>query len=446
MGKYFGTDGVRGIANIKLTSRLAYRIGRYIGQYPNGKKNKILIGRDTRISGAMLDAGLISGITSSGGDVYELGITSTPCVSYLVENGDYDFGIMISASHNPFFDNGIKIFSPSGEKLSSDIEDLIEKYIDSEDDYLPLVENDQIGRVISSKNLVEQYLDYLVSKANPSIKNIKICMDCANGSASALAERLFLDKLNFEKLDIVFSDYNGLNINAGCGSTHMEKLCEIVKNGDYDLGIAFDGDADRVLFVNSSGNIVDGDALMYLNARYLKKHNLLNDNKIVITVMSNLGLKIALKEADIGYEEVTVGDKYVQACLKEKKLSLGGEQSGHIIFASDLNTGDGLLSAIKTLNVLADENLTIEELLKDLTIYPQIIKNVGVSNKDAIMQNQEIKEKIISLEASLQGKGRILVRPSGTEQLIRVMVEASSIEKCKEIADILAELINQASY
>lgn len=445
MGKYFGTDGVRGIANDKLTSRLAYRIGRFLGQYPNGKKTKILIGRDTRLSGSMLDCALISGVTSSGGDVYELGITTTPSISYLVENGDYDFGVMISASHNPFFDNGIKIFSPNGEKCPADIEGEIEKYIESDSDYLPLPKNAGLGRLVIAQSEVEKYLDYVSSKAKGDYSKIRALIDCANGSASVTAKRVFIDRLGLNA-DIIFDEFDGTNINNNCGSTHLENLKMKVKKGKYDIGIAFDGDADRCLFVDEDGNDVDGDMTMYINAMYLKKAGKLKDNKIVLTVMSNLGLKKVLEQKGLSYEEVSVGDKYVQAKLKEKHLSLGGEQSGHVIFNEDLNTGDGMLTAIHTLNVMCAENASLKQLNADFVKYPQVLQNVGVSNKEAIMENEDLKKRIKNLEDGLNGDGRILVRPSGTEQLVRVMVEAKSIEICKSIAGELVSFINGLSY
>lgn len=445
MGKYFGTDGVRGIANDKLTSRLAYRIGRFLGQYPNGKKTKILIGRDTRLSGSMLDCALISGVTSSGGDVYELGITTTPSISYLVENGDYDFGVMISASHNPFFDNGIKIFSPNGEKCPADIEAEIEKYIESDSDYLPLPKNAGLGRLVIAQSEVEKYLDYVSSKAKGDYSKIRALIDCANGSASVTAKRVFIDRLGLNA-DIIFDEFDGTNINNNCGSTHLDNLKMKVKNGGYDIGIAFDGDADRCLFVDEDGNDVDGDMTMYINAMYLKKTEKLKDNKIVLTVMSNLGLKKVLEQKGLSYEEVSVGDKYVQAKLKEKHLSLGGEQSGHVIFNEDLNTGDGMLTAIHTLNVMCAENASLKQLNADFVKYPQVLQNVGVSNKEAIMENKDLKKRIKALEDGLNGDGRILVRPSGTEQLVRVMVEAKSIEICKSIASELVSFINGLSY
>lgn len=445
MGRYFGTDGVRGPVNDKLTANLAYRIGRFIGQYPHGHKNRILIGRDTRISGNMLDAALIAGITSSGGDVYELGVTTTPSISYLVENEHFDFGIMISASHNPFFDNGIKIFAPNGEKLSSEVENLIEDYISSPTDYLPLVANQKLGRLIISKPLIGKYLDYLASKATGDFSSLKVAIDCAHGSACVTARALFIDRLHLHA-DLFNEDFNGVNINDNCGSTHLNFLSKKVVEGGYDLGIAFDGDADRCLFVNGKGQIVDGDATMFINARYLRSKKRLKDDKIVLTVMSNFGLKKALQQDGLQYEEVAVGDKYVQACLRSSHLSLGGEQSGHVIFNEDLNTGDGQLTAIHTLNILAEEHQSIEELAKDFYIYPQVLKNVVVSNKEAIMENEGLLALIHDLELSLLGNGRILVRPSGTEQLIRVMVEATSLQICNDICNRVVDYVENLNY
>jgi len=445
MGKYFGTDGVRGIANVKLTATLAYRIGRYIGQYPNGRKNRILIGRDTRLSGNMLDSSLIAGITVSGSDVYELGVTTTPSISYLVENKHYDFGIMISASHNPFFDNGIKIFALTGEKLSNDIELLIEEYIDRPVDDLPLIPNDGLGRLIIAKEQINDYLDFLASKAEGDYSSLKVLIDCAHGSSSVTAKKLFIDRLHMQAT-IMNDNFNGLNINDNCGSTHMGMICEKVKQGDYDLGLAFDGDADRLILVDHDGNVVDGDGTMFINAMYLKEQGKLKDNKLVITVMSNFGLKKILEAKGIGYEEVSVGDKYVQACLRDKNLSIGGEQSGHVIFNQDLNTGDGMLTAIHTINVILAKKKSLHDLVNEFKVYPQVLQNVGVSNKEAIMSHHGLLDLIKKLSDSLNGNGRILVRPSGTEQLVRVMVEAGDIDTCKAIAGELVNYINGISY
>lgn len=445
MGKYFGTDGVRGPANEKLTALLAYRIGRYIGQYPQGKKNKIIIGRDTRISGSMLAAALIAGITSSGGDVFEVGVTTTPSISYLVENKGFDFGIMISASHNPFYDNGIKIFAPNGEKLSSAIELEIEKYIDAPIDELPLASNKKIGQLFIDKELINYYIDFLASKAEGDLSHMRLAIDCAHGSAAVTAKELFINKLHLNA-DLFNADFSGTDINDNCGSTHLNFIKSKVLQGHYDLGIAFDGDADRCLFIDRFGNVIDGDATMYLNALFMKKHHSLRKDTIVLTVMSNFGLKKALHEKGLNYEEVSVGDKYVQARLKGSQLSLGGEQSGHVIFYDDLNTGDGQLTAIHLLNILAEEKKTIRELTKDLIIFPQTLKNIVVPNKEAIMEHQGLKDCIKEQERTLNGDGRILVRCSGTEQLIRVMVEATDLKICNEITDKIAAYISYISY
>lgn len=441
MGKYFGTDGVRGFANEVLTTDIAYRIGRFIGNYPQGHKNKIVIGRDTRISGDMLDAALIAGLTRSGAIVYELGITTTPSISYLVEKEGFDFGIMISASHNPYYDNGIKIFGPNGEKLSSEIELLIEKYIDRLLDDLPSYKNKDIGRVIASEDLIYKYLGFLKRSAK-DLSSLNVLVDCAHGSASVVARRLFSDLLDIN-VEYINETFNGIDINHRCGSTHIDQLVQEIKKDEYDLGIAFDGDADRLIVVSPTGKIIDGDHLMYLSALNFKKHGTLKDNTIVLTTMSNLGLKIALKKENIKFIEVDVGDKNVQACLKNKGLTLGGEQSGHIIYYDDLNTGDGLLSAIKVMNILVEENKTLDELVKDLHVLPQLLKNEVVVNKTAVMESEELKAIVEEVQNELGENGRILVRPSGTEQLIRVMVEAETKQLCELYVNKVIALVKE---
>ncbi len=438
MRKYFGTDGARGLANVELTSKIAYRIGRFIGQYPNGKKNRVLISRDTRLSGDMLLASLVAGITSSGSDVYDEGISTTPSISYLVESQNFDYGIMISASHNPYYDNGIKIFSKIGEKLSSDIEQLIEAYIEDPYDNLPTQSN-HIGHWFHGKELRSDYQRFLLSKTQ-DYNGLRILIDGANGSASTIVPSLF------EKLDVK-AEYihvipNGVNINDQCGSTHLKSLIKTIQQKEYDIGFAFDGDADRLIVVAPDGTVIDGDSILYICAKYLKEKGLLKNNTIVITVMSNLGLKKALDEAGIRYEITTVGDKYVQAKLKEKGLSLGGEQSGHIIFLDDLNTGDGILTAIKIMNIMTETGKSIKELVEGLHIYPQKLRNVSVRNKEFILSHQGLKQLIHDLEENiLKGNGRILLRASGTESLIRVMCEAESIEICNQICDAIVDYI-----
>lgn len=439
MGKYFGTDGVRGLANQELTTRIAYRIGRFIGQYPNGKKNRIIIARDTRLSGEMLLASLVSGITASGSDVYDEGVSTTPSISYLVKERQFDYGIMISASHNPFYDNGIKIFSSEGEKLSNDIELLIEDYIDRIQDDLP-VDSNRIGRWFHGKDLLNDYQRFLMSKITEDLSSLRILVDGANGSASKVVPDLFSKiGLNAEYIHIV---PNGRNINEQCGSTHLTSLMETIQRKEYDIGLAFDGDADRLMIVSPDGTLVDGDAIIYLCACYLKDKGLLKDNKVVITVMSNLGLKKALDAKGINYEITTVGDKYVQAKMKELHLSLGGEQSGHIIFLDDLNTGDGILTAIKVMCIMKNTGKSLKELLEGLTIYPQKLRNVVVRNKEYVLQHAGLKKLVEDLEKNvLKGNGRILLRASGTESLIRVMCEAETNEICDKICNELVTYI-----
>ena len=439
MAKYFGTDGARGVAGEQITGHLAYRIGRYIGQYPNGKKNKILIARDTRISGKLLADAVGVGVVSSGSDVYDIGVSTTPSVSYLVRKHGFDYGVMISASHNPYYDNGIKVFNSEGEKLEAEIEEKIETYIDNPLDDLPLMSNEHIGRHMPSDKLVDEYVDFLVSKADPRVKNLRVFIDCSNGSSSEIAPRV-LERLGVD-FKVVANHPDGLNINDHCGSTKIENNVEPVKAGKYDVAFAFDGDADRCLAITGDGELVNGDQLIYMNAINLKKHGKLSGNTVVMTVMSNLGLKKALEAEGLNYHETAVGDKYVQMDMKAHSLSIGGEQSGHIIFLDDLNTGDGVLTMIHTLNVIASENKPIGELIKNLKIYPQSLKNVVVTNKEAVLNNVGFKEKVKELEASLKGNGRILVRPSGTEPKIRVMCEAPTQEQCDEITSVLSAYV-----
>lgn len=441
MPKYFGTDGVRGVAGEFITNTLAFKIGRYIGQYPNGHKNKILIARDTRISGESLANSVGAGAVSSGSDVYNIGVSTTPSVSFLVRKHKFDYGVMISASHNPYYDNGIKIFNSEGEKLDASIEELIEGYIDSPVDNLPVMKNEKIGRYMPTDTLKSEYIDFIVSKADPRLYTLKVYIDCSNGSASEIAPKV-LDALGV-KYEVVSNHPDGLNINDRCGSTKIENNAEAVRKSGCDIAFAFDGDADRCLAMTNEGTVVNGDALIYLNALYLKKINKLNDNVAVITVMSNLGLKKAFEANNIAIHETAVGDKYVQADMKKNHLSIGGEQSGHIIFLDDLNTGDGLLTMIHTLNVLVAERKPLQELVKDLKIYPQSLKNVTVPNKEAVLSHEGFKAKIADLEASLKGNGRILVRASGTEPLIRVMCEAATKEECDSITEALAKYVEE---
>jgi len=442
MGKYFGTDGVRGLAGRDVSPTIAYRIGRFLGQYPSGKQNRVLIARDTRISGEMLASALIGGLTSSGSNIFTLGVSTTPSVSYLVLKHDFDFGIMISASHNPYFDNGIKIFNRSGEKLEESIELEIEQYIDNLLDDLPRMTGKEIGRLTHAHYLVDEYLDYIASKAVGKFDSYHILIDCANGSASELIDPL-CRRLGI-KADIINNTPDGLNINDMCGSTHIKGLQDKMKANGYDFGMAFDGDADRLLMIDNAGNIVDGDAMVYMAAIDKKRRGILKDNKVVLTVMSNIGVKLALKRAGIEILEVPVGDKYVQAALKKEHLVLGGEQSGHLIFFDDMNTGDGLLSMVKMLNIIAASGERLPDLLTDLKIFPQMLKNITVTNKKEVMDHPGVRRIIASAEAKLASQGRILVRPSGTEPLIRIMVEAPTIEICRQLVDEVYNYIAEA--
>ncbi len=435
---YFGTDGVRGKAGEDLTVGMAYRIGRFIGQYPEGKQNKILISRDTRLSGSDLLEALIEGIVKSGGIVYDEGVSTTPSVSYLIKKCGFDYGIMISASHNPYYDNGIKIFNGEGEKLCDEIEELIEAYMDAKEDDLPIKE----GKKEDGSALKGIYIDWLVSKASSKCKGLRVIADLANGSSTAVAPILF-PKLGLEATFLA-NEPDGVNINRGCGSTHLDNLLNAFDEGKYDLGFAFDGDADRFMAVCKGKRVIDGDALIFLSALHLRKDGRLHDNKVVITVMSNFGLRKALDEEGIGYDIVTVGDKYVQARLKEKDLSVGGEQSGHVIFLADLNTGDGLLSAIKLLNIFCKDEETFAKL-PNCKVYPQKLSNVRVSSRqkmEEILASDAVKGEIAKQEKRLGDSGRILVRCSGTEPLIRVMAEALDKAECDDAVDQIVAQVN----
>lgn len=438
MGKYFGTDGVRGPANEKLNSSLAYRIGRYLGSLNNnGTGPKILIARDTRLSGQMLLAGLTSGILTSGGDVYDLAVSTTPSVSYLVKTKGFDFGIMISASHNPFYDNGIKVFASDGTKIGEALEEKMEAYIDSEKDNLPLAKNNKIGRSYYVPEMVEEYIDFILATKTKG-SSMRLLVDCANGSASVVAPRVF--SRTGCAIDYIGVDPNGVNINLKCGSTHLEALKQGMLSNKYDLGIAFDGDVDRVLLVDRNGEEVDGDYILYLLAKALKAKGTLKKNTVVITVMSNLGLIKALEKEGIECKVVSVGDKYIQAEILEHGYCLGGEQSGHIIIGHILNTGDGILSTLQILNVLYEYD-SVEKAFEGFKKYPQKLVNVTVENKDAVVDYDGVKEMIDKQAKKLDGKGRVLVRKSGTEPYVRVMVEAETQALCDNTCDELVKYI-----
>jgi phosphoglucosamine mutase len=437
MGKYFGTDGVRGIANQNLTARMAYRIGRFLGQYPEGRKNKILLCRDTRLSGDLLAQAVTTGLLASGSDVFDEGVSTTPSISYLVSHKGFDFGVMISASHNPFADNGIKIFNSDGEKLEDAIELSIEEYIDCEADGLPLADGNGIGRYHDGESLKKEYIDWLSKKASCRYTGIRALVDCANGSATYVAPALY-QKIG---LDATFINAapDGTNINEGCGSTHLSSLQEQFQKGGYDFGFAFDGDSDRFMAIAPSGRLIDGDAMIFLSALAMRKHGLLKENTVVLTVMSNFGLRKALEEEEIQYDIVAVGDKNVQQRLKEKNLSLGGEQSGHIIFLDDLNTGDGLLSSIKLLNLFVKDKAVFSQL-SHFVVYPQVLKNVpfkDLSQLEKVAASAELSRLVEKEESLLGGHGRLLVRKSGTEPLLRVMAEDVSKDLCEQVVNAI---------
>ena len=434
MGKYFGTDGFRGEANVGLTVNYAFKVGRFLGYYYGKEhKAKIVIGKDTRRSSYMFEYALAAGLTASGADAYLLHVTSTPSVSYVVRTEEFDCGIMISASHNPFYDNGIKVINGNGYKLEAEVEDLIEEYLDKEEDDLPLATGENIGRTVDYVLGRNRYLGYLISLPTKSFKNVKVGLDCANGSAHQIATAVF-NALG-AKTYVINAEPDGININTDCGSTHIEKLQEFVKDNKLDIGFAYDGDADRCLAVDENGNLIDGDAILYICGNYLKNKGELNGNKVVTTIMSNMGLYKALDELGIGYEKTDVGDKYVSENMVANDYSLGGEQSGHIIFSKYATTGDGVLTSLKLMDAMLDSKRKISELAEGFKVYPQLLINLKVSDKETVMNDEKVIEAKNEAEAGLNGDGRVLLRKSGTEPLIRVMVEAKTVEKCRETAE-----------
>lgn len=443
MGKYFGTDGFRGEAGSVLTVHHAFKIGVFLGS-KNNRRNKILLAEDTRISSNMLTAALIAGINSSGSDVYLLGISSTPSISYLVIQKKYDFGIMVSASHNPFFDNGIKIFDSNGIKLCENSEKEIEQYIDETVKIIPDKVGKDIGKTYSVKELQDEYLNFLASRVEEDLSKFHLLVDCANGATSFLAPKLF-KKLGL-KADFINTEPNGININDRSGSTHLNILIKKVKDNGYHLGMAFDGDGDRFLAVDHGGNIIDGDLIIYLLALHYQKKGLLKGNTVVVTHMSNYGLPFILNKHGIEVMRTEVGDKYVQAELEKHQFTIGGEQSGHIIFHDDLLTGDGMLTAIKLLNVYAASKKSIAEINLEYTRFPQELKNVKVVRKKDVLDHPGLIQLLKLKETELKDHGRIYVRPSGTEPLIRVMVEDQDAQLCKEIVEEIAQFITDLGY
>ena len=431
MGKYFGTDGFRGEANVQLTVNHAFQVGRYVGwYYGRDHKAKIVIGKDTRRSSYMFEYALVAGITASGADAYLLHVTTTPSVSYVVRTEDFDCGIMISASHNPFHDNGIKLLNGNGQKTEPEIEARIEAYLDGSIEELPLATGEDIGRTVDYASGRNRYIGYLISIPCRDFKNIKVGLDCANGSSSAIAKSVF-DALR-AKTYVINNTPDGTNINTNCGSTHIEVLQRFVVDKGLDIGFAYDGDADRCIAVDHKGNIIDGDKIMYVCGKYLKEQGRLNGNTVVTTVMSNLGLYKALEREDIQYEQTAVGDKYVAENMMENNYSIGGEQSGHIIFSRYAATGDGILTSLMVMEACVEKKATLCDLAKEMKVYPQILRNVRVADKKTARENPKVQEAVEAAARALGTDGRILVRESGTEPLIRVMVEAGTEEICAE--------------
>ncbi|MBQ3061702.1 MAG: phosphoglucosamine mutase [Lachnospiraceae bacterium] len=431
MGKYFGTDGFRGEANVDLTVNHAFKVGRFLGSY-YGKEHKarVVIGKDTRRSSYMFEYSLVAGLTASGADVCLLHVTTTPSVAYVVKTEGFDCGIMISASHNPYFDNGIKIINGAGCKLEAEVEELIENYIDSPIDNIPLAVKEDIGKTSDHAIGRHRYIGYLMSLAKRSFKGIRVGLDLANGSATTVAKGVF-DALG-AKTYVMGNEPDGTNINAGVGSTHVGALQKFVVENKLDIGFAYDGDADRCFAIDENGKLVDGDMIMYICAVYMKKHGELNSDTVVTTIMSNLGLYKAFDKQGINYVKTAVGDKYVNECMVENGYTLGGEQSGHIIFSKYATTGDGILTSLMIMEAMLESKSKLSELLKGLKIYPQLLVNVRVTDKAAVMNNSKVLKAIKASEEALGDNGRILVRESGTEPVIRVMVEAATDELCGE--------------
>ena len=445
MGKYFGTDGFRGEANVTLTVEDAYKVGRFLGWY-YGQKTKadrcrVVIGKDTRRSSYMFEYSLVSGLTASGADVYLLHVTTTPSVSYVVRTEEFDCGIMISASHNPYYDNGIKVINGRGEKLEEETIEKIESYLDGEMVEIPFAKRDAIGRTVDYAAGRNRYIGYLISLATRSFKNMRVGLDCANGSASAIAKNVF-DALGAET-HVINNTPDGLNINTNCGSTHIEGLQKYVVENHLDVGFAYDGDADRCLAVDSEGKLVDGDKILYVCGKYMKEQGTLVNNTVVTTVMSNFGLYKAFEREGISYEKTAVGDKYVYENMSQNGHCLGGEQSGHIIFSKHATTGDGILTSLKLMEVILEKKETLAKLADEVQIYPQVLKNVRVKDKEAAQADRDVQAEVQKVSDALGDTGRILVRPSGTEPLIRVMVEAPTDEICGKYVAQVVEMIEK---
>ena len=440
MGKYFGTDGFRGEANVVLTVEHAFKVGRYLGWYfGQDHKARIVIGKDTRRSSYMFEYALAAGLTASGADAYLLHVTTTPSVSYIVRTEDFDCGLMISASHNPYYDNGIKVINSEGHKMDAEVEAKIEAYIDGEIDEIPLATKENIGRTVDYAAGRNRYIGHLISLATRSFKDMRVGLDCANGSASSVAKSVF-DALG-AKTYVINNEPNGVNINTNCGSTHIEVLQEYVKEKHLNIGFAYDGDADRCIAVDENGNVVDGDRIIYVCGKYLMEQGKLKDNTVVTTIMSNLGLYKACDKIGMKYEQTAVGDKYVYENMLKNGYVLGGEQSGHIIFSKHARTGDGILTSLMVMEAIIEKKHTLGTLADEVKIFPQLLKNVRVKDKKTALDNAAVQAAVEKTAEELGTDGRILVRESGTEPVIRVMVEAASDEICEKYVDSVVKVI-----
>ena len=446
MGKYFGTDGFRGEANETLTAEHAFKVGRFLGWYFTEKNKRegrgrarIAIGKDTRRSSYMFEYALVGGLVASGADAYLLHVTTTPSVAYVVRADGFDCGVMISASHNPYYDNGIKLFNGDGEKMDEEVIGLIEEYLDGQTGDISYAKKAEIGRTVDYVAGRNRYVGYLISLGIYSFKGMKVGLDCANGSAWSIAKAVF-DALGATTY-VLHAEPDGVNINDGCGSTHIEGLQAFVKEKGLDIGFAFDGDADRCLCVDEKGNLVDGDKIMYIYAKHMKGRGELLKNTVVTTVMSNLGLYKALDEIGVAYEKTAVGDKYVYERMSEGGFALGGEQSGHIIFSKYACTGDGVLTSLMVMQAIIDGKTTLSALAAPMTVYPQVLKNVRVQDKKAAKSDEDVCAAVAAVEKRLGENGRILLRESGTEPVIRVMVEAESKKLCEELIDGVIDVI-----
>lgn len=442
MAKYFGTDGFRGEANNVLTADHAYKIGRYLGWYYNqNHKGRIVIGKDTRRSSYMFEYALVAGITASGSDAFLLHVTTTPSVAYVVRTENFDCGIMVSASHNPYYDNGIKVLDGEGHKISAEVESALEKYIDGESEELPFATLDKIGVAKDYAIGRNRYVGFLISLATRSYDGMRVGLDCSNGSSFNIAKSVF-DALG-AKTYVVGNEPDGTNINMGCGSTHIENLQKLVKEKNLDCGFAFDGDADRCIAVDENGMEVHGDFILYVCGKYLKECGKLQNNTVVATIMSNMGLRKAMKQEGINFCETTVGDKYVNEAMVANGYVLGGEQSGHIIFSKHATTGDGILTALMLMEVILEKKQSLGTLCKGMKMYPQLLVNVRVDDKDAAINHPQVQALLKQIMDELGDDGRILLRKSGTEPVVRVMVEAQSDEVCRKYVDLMVQKMRE---